>query len=180
MNAAAVDFARRAGDRAPAASRPSSALVAIVALAAAPAWAARADMRLLGEIFSYLALASLWNLLAGYAGLVSVGQQAYVGFGGYMLFAFAIFVGVHPLLAIVARRRARRADRGARGASASSACPVPISPSAPGSSPKSSGSASRKSQRSAAAPASACRPAIVTRHRRRPRPARMDHLLGGA
>jgi branched-chain amino acid transport system permease protein len=28
----------------------------------------------------------LWNLLAGYAGLVSVGQQAYVGLGGYALF----------------------------------------------------------------------------------------------
>ena len=27
-----------------------------------------------------------WNLLAGYAGLVSVGQQAYVGLGAYMLF----------------------------------------------------------------------------------------------
>jgi branched-chain amino acid transport system permease protein len=34
----------------------------------------------------YLALAQLWNLLAGYAGLVSVGQQAYVGLGGYALF----------------------------------------------------------------------------------------------
>ena len=38
---------------------------------------------LLIEIFSYLALASLWNLLAGYTGLVSVGQQAFVGLGGY-------------------------------------------------------------------------------------------------
>jgi branched-chain amino acid transport system permease protein len=34
----------------------------------------------------YVALAQLWNLLAGYAGLVSVGQQAYVGIGGYILF----------------------------------------------------------------------------------------------
>lgn len=57
-------------------------------------------MRLLGELFLYLALASLWNLMAGYAGLVSVGQQAYVGFGGYMLFALTMFAGFHPLLAI--------------------------------------------------------------------------------
>ncbi len=56
----------------------------------------RQTLRLLGEIFTFVALASLWNLLAGYAGLVSVGQQAFVGFGGYMLFAFAIFAGVHP------------------------------------------------------------------------------------
>lgn len=57
-------------------------------------------MRLMGEIFLYLSLASLWNLLAGYAGLVSVGQQAFVGFGGYLLFALTIFGGLHPLLAI--------------------------------------------------------------------------------
>ena len=34
----------------------------------------------------YVALAHLWNLLAGYAGLASVGQQAFVGLGGYALF----------------------------------------------------------------------------------------------
>ena len=43
-------------------------------------------MRLIAEMAYYLALAQLWNLLAGYAGLVSVGQQAYVGLGGYALF----------------------------------------------------------------------------------------------
>ena len=62
-------------------------VVALVALAAAPVWGGRDDLRLLSEIYAYVALASLWNLLAGYAGLVSVGQQAYVGLGGYVLFA---------------------------------------------------------------------------------------------
>ena len=57
-------------------------------------------MRFLSEVFLYLGLAYLWNLLAGYAGLVSVGQQAYVGFGGYMLFALAINTGVTPLAII--------------------------------------------------------------------------------
>jgi len=52
------------------------------------------------EIFCYLALASLWNLLAGYAGLVSIGQHAFVGLGGYTLFALAIFLDVPPLLAL--------------------------------------------------------------------------------
>jgi branched-chain amino acid transport system permease protein len=74
--------------------------MAFVVLAAAPWWAERADLRLLAEIFSYVALASLWNLLAGYAGLVSVGQQAYVGLGAYVLFGLAIVAGVHPLLSI--------------------------------------------------------------------------------
>src|SRR5947208_2671027 len=74
--------------------------VAIVLLAAAPAWGGRDDLRLLSEIYAYVALASLWNLLAGYAGLVSVGQQAYVGLGAYSLFALAILFGISPLWAI--------------------------------------------------------------------------------
>ncbi|MGB6448086.1 MAG: branched-chain amino acid ABC transporter permease [Xanthobacteraceae bacterium] len=72
----------------------------VAALAAAPLWAGRDDLQLLSEMFAYVALASLWNLLAGYAGLVSVGQQAYVGLGAYLLFAFAILGGVSPLWAI--------------------------------------------------------------------------------
>lgn len=76
--------------------------VVVVVLIAAPWWAGRADLRLMGELFLYLSLACLWNLLAGYAGLVSVGQQAYVGFGGYMLFALTMFGGLHPVAAIAA------------------------------------------------------------------------------
>ena len=74
----------------------------IVVLGFAPLWAGRDGLRLLGEIFAYVALASLWNLLAGYAGLVSVGQQAFVGLGGYVLFGLAILAGVPPLWAIPA------------------------------------------------------------------------------
>jgi len=72
----------------------------LAVLAAAPWWAGRADLRLMIEIFAYIGLASLWNLLAGYAGLVSVGQHAFVGLGGYVLFALAIFAGINPLFAI--------------------------------------------------------------------------------
>src|SRR5262245_21845690 len=74
--------------------------IALIALAAAPFWGGRDDLRLLSEIYAYVALASLWNLLAGYAGLVSVGQQAYVGLGGYVLFASTILAGFHPFVAV--------------------------------------------------------------------------------
>ena len=76
-------------DRATRASRVFAvfALLALAALVAMPWWNDDAgNMRLVGEMAYYLALAQLWNLLAGYAGLVSVGQQAYVGVGGYILF----------------------------------------------------------------------------------------------
>ena len=82
-------------------SRVGMALCAVIllALAAAPFWGGRGDLQLLSQIYAYVALASLWNLLAGYAGLVSVGQQAYVGLGGYLLFALAILAGMSPLWA---------------------------------------------------------------------------------
>ena len=69
-------------------------------LAAAPWWASRADLRLISEFMSYLALAVLWNLLAGYAGLVSVGQQAFLGLGGYTLFVCVIWFDMPPLAAV--------------------------------------------------------------------------------
>jgi len=72
----------------------------VVALVAAPLWGGRDDLALLSEMFAYVALASLWNLLAGYAGLVSVGQQAYVGLGAYLLFGFVNLGGLSPLWAI--------------------------------------------------------------------------------
>ena len=74
--------------------------VTFFVLASAPYWSDRQTLRLLAEMFTFIALASLWNLLAGYAGLVSVGQQAFVGFGGYLLFAAVIVLDVHPIAAI--------------------------------------------------------------------------------
>jgi branched-chain amino acid transport system permease protein len=47
-----------------------------------------------------LALAQLWNVLAGWGGLISVGQQAFVGLGAYGLFAAVALAGFDPLLAI--------------------------------------------------------------------------------
>lgn len=74
---------------------------ALLVLASAPFWAGRAELRLLMEALSYLALAQMWNLLAGYTGLVSVGQQAFVGLGGYLFFALAIFGGLGVVPALI-------------------------------------------------------------------------------
>lgn len=71
-----------------------------VILASAPWWVSRADIRLLGEFYSFLALAVLWNLLAGYTGLISVGQQAFVGIGGYAMFIVTAKLGISPFLSV--------------------------------------------------------------------------------
>ena len=76
-------------------------LVILAALFAAPFFASRATLRDLFFVLTLIALAQFWNLLAGYAGIISIGQQAYVGFGGYMLFALTSFAGIDPVAAIV-------------------------------------------------------------------------------
>lgn len=46
-----------------------------------------------------LAMSAMWNLLAGYAGLVSIGQQAYVGLGAYAVLQLSDW-GVQPYLGV--------------------------------------------------------------------------------
>lgn len=53
-------------------------------------------------LFAFVILGTTWNLLAGYGGMVSVGQQAYVGVGGYALIQLADAVGAPPWLAVPA------------------------------------------------------------------------------
>jgi len=77
-------------------------LAALVALLAAlPAFVGRAALQDLFFVFTMLALAQYWNLLAGYAGLVSVGQQAFIGLGAYALFAATLIGNLDPLIAIL-------------------------------------------------------------------------------
>ncbi|MEM1079324.1 MAG: branched-chain amino acid ABC transporter permease [Pseudomonadota bacterium] len=73
----------------------------LVALIAAPFFASRSMIQDLFFILTMLTLAQYWNLLAGYGGLVSVGQQAFVGIGAYALYGAAILGGVDPIAAIL-------------------------------------------------------------------------------
>ena len=73
----------------------------VLIFAVLPVFAGRGLIQDLIFVFYMLALAQCWNLLAGYAGLVSVGQQAFVGLGGYLLFALTIGAGMDPIAAMV-------------------------------------------------------------------------------
>ncbi|MEI1248013.1 branched-chain amino acid ABC transporter permease [Rhizobium aouanii] len=78
------------------------AVIALLLLAlAAPFIVSRGVIQDLFFILTMLVLAQNWNLLAGYAGLISVGQQVFVGFGAYMMFGCVILFGVDPVAAIL-------------------------------------------------------------------------------
>lgn len=76
--------------------------VVVVLLALLPFAISAAGVRMGTEIYIYLSLAMLWNLLAGYAGLVSVGQQAFVGIGAYATWISLVKLGVPFWLAVPA------------------------------------------------------------------------------
>ena len=74
--------------------------VVVVVIACAPYWGDAGTMNTLVRLLTLLCLAQMWNLLAGYAGLVSVGQQAFVGIGAYTLVYFGNEQGVNVFLCV--------------------------------------------------------------------------------
>lgn len=73
------------------------ALVAVLAYLPYAVYSGTTDT--LVNLFILLTFATMWNLLAGYAGLVSVGQQAYIGLGAYIVLYVAL-QGFSPFVAI--------------------------------------------------------------------------------
>ena len=88
--------------RATTASRAGAIVAAlgIVVLASLPWWGESSWMRTLVELACLLTLAQMWNLLAGYGGVVSIGQQAFLGLGGYALFVLADDLKLNPFLCV--------------------------------------------------------------------------------
>ncbi|MDR3363955.1 MAG: branched-chain amino acid ABC transporter permease [Clostridiales Family XIII bacterium] len=88
--------------------------IAVMAvLLTVPAYAGDYAINVMILMLFYMALGQMWNLLGGYAGLVSLGQQSFIGIGGYALaivsekyglpapLAFAVAAGVSVLFALV-------------------------------------------------------------------------------
>lgn len=110
MSSAAATFMERAPAvasfavvRATPMSRLALSLLAATTalLASLPWWAEASTMRTASEFLYYLALAQMWNLLAGYGGLGSFGQQAFVGLGGYALVVFSLKLGLDPFFSVL-------------------------------------------------------------------------------
>ena len=78
---------------------PSVAVV-IVAFALVPLALSTYAVEQLTELFILAILAAMWNALAGYGGLISIGQQAFLGFGAYGTIILTQR-GIPPYLAMV-------------------------------------------------------------------------------
>jgi branched-chain amino acid transport system permease protein len=74
------------------------ALIVVVVFAYLPYVVYSGTTGILVQAFVVATLASMWNLLAGYAGLVSVGQQAFLGLGAY----FVLIPNMHGVSAFAA------------------------------------------------------------------------------
>ncbi|MBN3785992.1 branched-chain amino acid ABC transporter permease [Burkholderia sp. Ac-20353] len=75
-------------------------LIGVCAIVAMPWWSGRQGQHLMAQILYTIALAQMWNLLAGYGGIISIGQQIYVGLGAYCLVVLGLGAGINPFLVI--------------------------------------------------------------------------------
>ncbi len=57
--------------------------IIVLALGTVPVWGSEYVLLFFLLFCLYLALSQMWNLLAGYSGLISLGQQSFIGLGGY-------------------------------------------------------------------------------------------------
>ena len=71
-----------------------------VILVAGPSFMTGTALDRLTVLFIYVCLAAMWNALAGYGGMISAGQQAFFGLGGYLAIRLSEW-GVEPYLALV-------------------------------------------------------------------------------
>ncbi len=76
-------------------------LLIVVALALFPTYAGTPLTRRLVDFFTLLALAQFWNLMLGYAGLISVGQQGFIGIGSYTLWLFSDIMHINPFISVI-------------------------------------------------------------------------------
>ena len=76
-------------------------VLVVLGLITLPYWASRYWVLVVLLFSLNLALSQMWNLLAGYSGLISLGQQAFIGLGGYALAVFSIYYGFPIWLSII-------------------------------------------------------------------------------
>ena len=74
----------------------AAAVFCALILVAMPFMVAEGNLRYIVEIFCVFAFAQSWNFLAGYVGLMSFGQQLFIGLGAYFVFMVSNKLGLNP------------------------------------------------------------------------------------
>ncbi|MCL2111969.1 MAG: branched-chain amino acid ABC transporter permease [Clostridiales bacterium] len=77
--------------------RLAAIVAAVVVLMTLPSWGGGYAVFIVTLMGIYITLGMMWNLLAGYSGLVSLGLQMYIGVGAFALAALSNYYGV-PLV----------------------------------------------------------------------------------
>lgn len=75
-------------------------VIILVMLAIAPLYAGAGVVDRMTALFIYIIMAAMWNALAGFGGLVSIGQQVFFGLGAYFTIRIAN-TGIDPFVAIM-------------------------------------------------------------------------------
>ena len=79
----------------------SAILVTVVVLVVLPYLVNLSIIYSMIDLFILLILSMTWNMLAGYGGMVSVGQQAFIGVGAYSVLVLADHLGINIFVALI-------------------------------------------------------------------------------
>ena len=71
-------------------------------LGSVPVWGSDYVLLFFLLFFLYLSMSQMWNLLVGYSGLLSLGQQAFIGFGGYSMAVAINYYGINTWVSVLA------------------------------------------------------------------------------
>jgi branched-chain amino acid transport system permease protein len=75
--------------------------VLLIALATVPVWGSDYLVLFFMLFCFYLGLSQMWTLLAGYSGLISLGQQAFIGLGGYTMAVMTNYYGINIWISVI-------------------------------------------------------------------------------
>lgn len=80
--------------------KPIIVVAVVIVLILVPVFGLSYALSVMTRIFLYMGIGQMWNLLAGYAGLASLGNQIFVGLGGYCLAMISQKFGLPVLLSL--------------------------------------------------------------------------------
>ncbi|MBW1944790.1 MAG: branched-chain amino acid ABC transporter permease [Deltaproteobacteria bacterium] len=72
----------------------------VVVLGTVPVWGSDYVLFFCLLFCLYLAFSQMWNLLTGYSGLLALGQQSFIGVGGYTVAVMCNYYGVYVWLSV--------------------------------------------------------------------------------